>query len=940
MKKGPKLVLVALGLIFSVLTNAQDLRLVKGSIQDTSNHPIAKVTVTLYYETPGDTLHAITSNDGLFSFTNVKNRPFFIKTTHLGFAPYVKQYLKEGQSIELDIIRLTPAIISLDEIIVTSPTIQIKEDTIEYKADSFKVKPNAMVEDLLKKLPGVSVDKDGNVTAQGKQVSKVRVNGKDFFQGDVKTATREINADMIDKVQIVDDYGDQANMSGIKDGEPDKVLNLQLKKDKNKGVFGRVTGGYGTDERYQGSLNANYFNNNTQVSVFGNSNNINASVFNNDGNNNMGGPGARMMMVSSGGGGNGGGGGGGGGGGNFSIGNNSLGGSDGIATGNSIGTNFRTDFTGSHKGSLYGSYIFIRRETDILRNTSQQNIFQGSNFINNQNTSNNSISNMHRAQLNFEYNLDSFTYLKITPQLNIQDNNSTNLTIFDYLRDVTLKTSDGINRDSSLSNNPSMNANILFNRKFRKKGRNFSINAFVNNSTTGSDKFTNNFTNNYVPNISELLIKQLVTQDNSNKGFNLRINYSEPIAKDRFLDLIYSYRKNFVNNDRKTFDRVTGFDVLNMAQSNAFDNDFIEQRYGANIRTVKKKYNYSLGVTVQPVQLKGYSITKDSAYTPQNRINVFPVARMSYNFSRTKGLNFNYQGNARQPSFSQLQPVRDVSNPQYQTQGNPLLKPERVHNLNLFFNNFNFQSGRVIFTGVNANFIENQIVNNNIRLGANGTQLSIPQNVNGYYNLTGFYNFSKPFQNRKYVFSVNGSANYNHNIALVDSVQNIGKNWVFAQGVSGEYNLKEWFEFDLGARYSLNAASYSLNNNQNFSYSSWTLTSNSRIDMPGGLIFRYDFQYVMNQGLSSDVSRNIALLNASLEKTVFKKKNGFIRLSGFDIFKQNTNVSRTITGNFITDTRVNRLTRYFMLTFTYRLNRFQGQQPTQGGPGGNMPRGG
>ncbi|MFZ9661881.1 MAG: carboxypeptidase regulatory-like domain-containing protein, partial [Chitinophagaceae bacterium] len=460
MKKGLKLVFSGLCLIFSLLTHAQDLRSVKGTIQDTSNHAIAKVTVSLYYETPGDTLHVISGNDGQFSFNSVKNRPFFIKTTHLGFAPYVKLFIKEGQNIELEVIRLTPAIISLDEIIVTSPTIQIKEDTIEYKADSFKVKPNAMVEDLLKKLPGVSVDKDGNVTAQGKQVSKVRVNGKDFFQGDVKTATREINADMIDKVQIVDDYGDQANMSGIKDGEPDKVLNLQLKKDKNKGVFGRVTGGYGTDDRYQGSLNANYFNNNTQISVFGNSNNINTSVFNNDGNNNNGGPGVRMMVTGSGGGGGNSGGGGGG----FSNGNNSLGGSDGIAIGNSIGTNFRTDFTGTHKGSLYGSYIFINRETDILRSTSQENIFQGSSLINNQNTTNNSLANIHRAQLNFEYNIDSFTYLKITPQVNIQDNNSTNQTIFDYLRDLTIKTSDGINRDTTLSHNPSMNVNALFNR--------------------------------------------------------------------------------------------------------------------------------------------------------------------------------------------------------------------------------------------------------------------------------------------------------------------------------------------------------------------------------------------------------------------------------------------------------------------------------------------
>jgi hypothetical protein len=208
--------------------------------------------------------------------------------------------------------------------------------------------------------------------------------------------------------------------------------------------------------------------------------------------------------------------------------------------------------------------------------------------------------------------------------------------------------------------------------------------------------------------------------------------------------------------------------------------------------------------------------------------------------------------------------------------------------------------------------------------------------VNGYYNASGFYTFSKPFQNRRYIFSLNGTVNFNHNITLIDSAHNIGKNWIGAQGAQFEFNHKDWLEWTAGVRYSLNSTRYSLPGQQKVDFSAWSFTSTSRMDFPIGLIFRYDFEYILNQGLSSTVGQNIALFNASLEKTVFKKKNGFIRLSGFDLLNQNKNITRSVTGNSITDTKVNRLTRYFMVSFSYRLNRFTGQGSGNAPGGGQM----
>lgn len=896
---------------------AQGTRNVSGKVLDTAGAALNKASVSLFYETPGDTLRTLTNSQGEYRFAGVKSRPFTIKVSFQGFNQETRQVKDEAAEITINPITLSPAYRSLQEIVISTPPIVIKEDTVEFKADSFKVKPNAMVEDLLKKLPGVAVDKDGNITAQGKTVTRVKVNGKDFFQGDAKTATRELSADMIDKVQIVDDYGDQANMSGIKDGEPEKVINLQLKKDKNKGVFGRVTAGAGTDQRYQVNGNVNYFNNNKQLSLIGNTNNINQSLFS-------------QNDPGSGGGNTGGNQGGGGGGGirqAFSLGglgNNNTGG-DGISTTHAIGTNFRNDFE-NKKGSVYGSYVFTRRMTDGIRDVSQQNIFESNSFTNNQSTKFYNRSNNHRAFINWEYNIDSFNYIKFTPNFSYSESNNKSRSDFGFVDSKGLTTSEGYNLDSALSNSPSLNITALYNRRFRKRGRNLSVNLTYNTAENESDRNTINQTTNFVqtPPVTAIL-RQLINQDNNNNGINLRAQYSEPIRKDRFVDFIYQYRHTYTKNDRTTYDVSGASPVILPALTNAFENYFNEQRYGLNFRTVKKKYNYTLGVSVQPLELKGYSITKDSTYTPQRRTMIFPVARFVYNFTRTKGLNFNYQGNARNPSFTQLQPVRDISNPQYQTQGNPNLKPEQSHNFSLFFNNFNFQSGKVLFTGINANFIRNQIVNNTISLGSGGAQLTIPENVNGYYNLTGFYNWQKPFKNRTYVVSLNGTVNYNHNINLIDSVRSIGTNILVSQGLTFEYNLKEWLELDFGARYNLNSARYSLQEQLNQNFGSWVLTSNSRMDMPGGLTFRYDLQYTINNGLAEGVNGNIALLNASLEKTILKKKNGFIRLYAFDILNQNKSITRSVTANSIVDTRTNRLTRYVMLSFTYRLNRFSGQ---------------
>jgi hypothetical protein len=942
-----KLSITFLVIFLSLVSNAQ----VKGTLIDSATKkPVDRAVVGLVIKSsPADTIYAFADEKGQFRFDPVPTSNFSILIRNMGYRPVAKfvPVNKAEKTIDLGNIILVDQAKLLSEVVVEAAPIVVKEDTIEYNASSFKVKEGAVVEDLLKKLPGVTVDKDGNVTAQGKAVSRVKVNGKDFFGGDVKTATKELPANIVDKIQIIDDYGDQATVSGIKDGDPDKVMNIQIKKDKNKGFFGRATAGYGTQERYQASFNGNYFNNDRQISVVANSNNTNTSLFNFSGGGNRG---ATSMMRS---------GmsamsdmGGMGGMNNMNPGAFSGGNSSGISTTNSFGFNYRDQW--SKRISVYGSYSYNHKNTNQEQNSFETNNTTG--FYNNQDLNSTTIGNSHRFTFNFEYQIDSFNYLKISPSFNYSGSDANSKTVFNYTKiSDGSKGTDGSNKNLTDSKAPNIAATILFNHRFRKRGRNFSTSINLGTSENNSDQDITNLSYRYTPPfIGAANTFQFVDQENRNRNYGIRFTYSEPINKYRSLDFSYSHNFSYARNDRKYYnvDSASQAKTLNSFLSNDYENEFYNNRIGVSMRTTKKKYNYTLGISVQPVNLQGNSITKDSAYKTIKRANVFPIGRFTYNFSRTKTLNAAYNGNATQPSFSQLQPVQDLTNQQSASVGNPNLKPSINHNLNLSYNNFNFISGKVIFTNLTFSTIRNQIVNKTAKRDNAGSTISIPQNVNGYYNLLGFYAYSRPYKNRKYVITLNGSVNYNHNINLTDSVlitgpntmvQNLnlnkinGNNWILSQGFNFEFNYKEILELGTGISYSINDNKYksadgkTLSGFQNTSSNAWTFSSNMNLNITKTLVLKYDFDYTINAGLASSVSRNLAIMNAYLEKQLFKKKNGLVRLAAYDLFKQNSNVSRNVSGNSIYDTRTNRLTRYFMLSFTWRLQRFQGQRPATPG---------
>ena len=914
---------IFLALLISLQANAQKTIVVKGNAKTEDGKALSRASVFLYYPGGRDTLRTITSDKGNYTFNNVKAAKVMISISYIGYKKFTDSYdytNATGEEVNNDVI-MTAGNNLLETVTIESAKVQIKEDTVSYRIDSTMFRKNDNVEEVIKKLPGVQVDKDGKITAQGKEVTKVKVNGKEFFGGDVKTATRELNADMVDKIQIIDDYGDQSAFTGVKDGDPTKTLNIQLKKEKNKGYFGNVTAGAGTKDRYVTSLSLNRFDNNRQISVTGNLNNTNASTFNFSGLPGGMGAIAGSMVRSFGG----------------AAGSPfaNFGNNDGVGVTKSLGLNYRDEL--SPKLSAYGSYSFSEKANTILNNINQQLIRKDSTYPNVQNTRDYSVIDNHRFSFNVEYKIDSFNYIKFNPGVTYRKVRDDYRADFTYYNAKGSIRNSGFNSDGNLSTAPNLTGSLLFNHRFHKKGRTLSLNFTGGKSSTDAeDDIYNNPFYYSGGSIFNQVIDQNVLQQNSNHNYGISSSFNEQLSKKRSLEFNYAYNKRFIENDKETYDVTGNTKIAIDSLTNIYENIYTTNRFGVNFRTTLKKYNYSIGMAVQPATIESNSFTANKISYTQHIVNYYPVVRFAYNFSKSRSFNVNYNGSTAQPTYQQLQPVYDYSNTQNIVVGNPSLRPEFTNTFSMRYNNFDFISGNVFFGNVSTSFAKDKIVSNVIPKGF--FQETRYLNAGGYFNVNAFYTISKPIQNRKYVFNYGGTANYNNNISYLNFSKNTGRNVLFSQRLSMDYKLKKWLETSGGVNYSMNDAKYSLTPTANSSIKVWSLTHSSRLFFKHDFILSYDLEKTINNGYTGNVTANPLIINSTLEKQLFKKKNASLKLQALDLLNENTNVNRSVTASSITDTRTNRLQRYFMLSFVLRFSKFDG---SKAGPSNmQMPGGG
>jgi hypothetical protein len=905
-----KLILLTLCLFTLHTLKAQSNIEVSGIVKDSIDNTIIGASVKL--ATAKDTISATTNADGIFIFNNVKSSQFSITISGLGYQTIKKRFLFDPTAtrLVLDPVVLRNDTKMLKEVVVNGiPDVTVKEDTLEYRSDAYKLRENATTEDLLKKLPGVEVDKDGNVTAQGKAITKIRVNGKDFFGGDVKTATQQLPADLIEKVQVVDDYGDQANITGVKDGDPVKILNLVIRKDKNKGLIVRGTVGGGSIERYQGSVFAASFNNSQQFSALANLNNTNANIFN---------------LVQNGGG----------------RGRGGVGGDNnsGLTDVKSFGFNYRDEW--SKKVTAYGSYSFTYNNNNALNYSSQVFSDSGNGAISNINDANsNALSNNHRFNFNIEYKIDSLNYLKVIPNFSYGTNNGGSNTNFN----ITSGQRKNIGNELGTNNytNPNYGLEFLYNHRFGAKPRNLSLNGEVNSQSNNNNKDVTNSSINYTSSgQTDLYQRQIINNDNTTDNYRMKVSYTEPLTKTNFLEFNYTYGLANINNNRyvSKSNSPNGNPNVDPVLSNNYDYKFITNRFGLNYRVNQVKYNYTLGMAIQPSALEGSSVNNPAL--KRTALNIFPTVRYSYKFAKTRELNLSVDGRSNQPNYSQLQPVLDNSNLQFPVIGNPALDAEFTTRFNARYNNFDFASGNVFFSNLSFSTTNNKIVSNQISNPA-GNQGVIRTttygNAGGYYTINGFYAFSKPFKEKAYVLSFRGFANYNNNISLINGEKNIGKNTVLNQRLNFQINPKTWLEVTPSVSYSWNNTKYSLNSLNNNTVNTWTLGYEHKIYFTKTILWGASLDKNFNSGFNS-TSANPLIINTYLEKQFFKGNTGALRFQAFDLLNQNTNISRTVTENYTLDNQSNRLARYFMLTFTMKFQKFAGKSTTAPDFGGGERR--
>ena len=912
-------------LVFSLCATAQKNGSIQGIAFDSlSRQPIESATVSLMEKKDSSLVSfSVTDNNGKFEFKDIRNGEYRLLITHSGYhnSNSFITISDQDKNADLGNIAMTDLSKMLNEVVVQNeaPPVTLINDTVQYNAGSFKTAPNANVEQLLKKLPGVKVEKDGTIKAQGEKVNRVLVDGKEFFGSDPKVATKNLPADAVDKVQVYDRQSDQAQLTGFEDGNYEKTINLKLKKDKKKGMFGKVNAGAGTNNRYEGKFNMNSFKGARQLSALAMGNNTNAEGFSFMDILNFTGELNRMQRN---------------GGGNINL---NISGDDAAAMGmgGNRNTGINTAWAGGvnynniigNKTDLQSNYFYNRYNPNSESYTSRQYFLPDSSYFYNQHAVSDNLNNNHRLNLNALYQIDSMNSIRITPSFSYQKTNNSSQTDYQTLAQNRSLTNEGFSNTSSNNEGFSFRNDLIYRRKLNRRGRTVSLSLQTSlNQTKGNGSLSS--INSFYDPTGSLLKKDTLNQLNNStadlRGYTARAVYTEPVLKRSLLEFSVGKSDTRSISGKTTYDynKQNGkHDQVNDALSNDFENRYGYINTGIRMRTQKRKYNYSFGATWQEAKLEGKLLgaSKDSLMH-KTFYNILPNARFQYIFSKFKNLTINYSASTTQPDMSQLQPIPDNSNSLNIRIGNPGLKQEYNHNVQANLGLVSPYKNKNLFFLFNMQATQNKIVNAD-SINQLGVKTTRPVNVNGVYNIGSNISYGMPVKFLKATMEISSRINYFKGKQFSNGVKNNINAWTVGPELRLDMAPTQKLNISLGAALNYNKTKYSLQDALDASYLQQEYSGSVDWELPKRFFFSTDFTYTINSQRAAGYNSKVPLWNAGISKQMLRYNRGEIKLSAVDLLNRNIGINRSSNQNYIEDSRVKTLRQFFLLSFTYSLSK-------------------
>lgn len=870
---------------------------------------------------------AVTDAEGLFYFRNVSKGKYRLKASYISHNPLTKFINVDQENVDLGTLKMSESIASLEGVTVEGKMqrVQILGDSLQFNAEAFKTNPDANVEDLVTKMPGIT-SQDGELKVNGEKVQQILVDGKPFFGEDPNMALKNLPAQVVDKIQVFDRQSEQSQFTGFDDGETLKTINIVTRPGMNNGVFGKLYGGYGSDDRYTAGGNINSFKGDRRISIVGITNNINQQNFSTEDlvgavaqTSGRGRSGRGRRQGGSRG---------------SDIGNFLVGSQGGISTTHSIGLNYN-DVWGS-KIKLNASYFFNKAINN--NNSSVKRTFitaADSALIYNETKNVRSQNDNHRFNLRFEYDLDSSNFFVITPKFSWQDNSSaSNMAGIKSIQETNSESrTENLNISDNLAYN--FSNNLLYRRRFEKKGRTLSLSLRTDIRNKERERTLNSL--NQFTGKNDSIINQNSNQLTKEYSISSRITYTEPIGKTGRFQINYSptYKQNRTDKKTRNFNSAEQeYLQLDTALSNDFGNTYTAHKAGLDYNYNNKKVRFSSGVDYEYSSLIGDQTFPSPFRLEKSFQNLLPQASFNYKFSKEKNLRIRYRTSTDEPSVSQLQNVVDNANPLFLKSGNPNLKQEYSHDISFRYNYTNAVKATSLFLLFNTDFTQNYIANATIMPSTDstvvngivlnrGTQLTMPVNLDGYLVSRSFFTYAFPVTFIKSNLNLNTGFTYNRTPALINNQNNLANNYNLSQGLVIGSNISENIDFNLSytANYSIVKNTIQKRSDNNYFNQHTSLKLN--LILWKGLVFNSNLDHLLYTGLSEDFNQSFILWNASLGYKFLKDRSLELKASVFDILDQNNSISRNVTETYIEDEETTILRRYFLLTLSYNIRSFK-----------------